>query len=692
MAAKKDFNLVIVESPAKAKTVGKFLGKDYKVQASNGHVIDLPKSQLGVNIEENFEPKYITIRGKGDVLKRLRKEVKKSKNVYLATDPDREGEAISWHLARALKLDEENNRIAFNEITREAVQQAIDDCRSIDENLVNAQQARRILDRLVGYKLSPLLWKKVRKGLSAGRVQTVAVKIICEREKEIEAFEPDEYWSLDAVLKKDEQDMEAELHHINGEEFNIPGEEEMQEIIDELQERQFEVSKINERKRKRNPYPPFTTSTLQQRASSKLNFSAKKTMFIAQQLYEGIEVGSEGSVGLISYMRTDSTRVSREAQNEALAYIKDEFGKKYAPQKARNYQASDESQDAHEAVRPTSVNRVPEKIKKHLTSDQFRLYKLIWTQFVASQMKSAVYKLITVDVEAGEKYLFRISGSEILFPGFIRLTGTRKDDVILPDLDEGDQLEVEEFIPEQHFTKPPPRYTEARLVKTLEEKGIGRPSTYAPTISTIISREYVERDNKNLVPTELGFIVTDLLTEFFPQVTDEEFTAYLEERLDSIEEGKDNWKEVLSDFYFSFADRLEVAEEEMEEVDFVEETDEVCEKCGSPMVVKHGRYGKFLACSAYPECENTRPYLEKIGVKCPECEDGDIIKRKSKKGRRFFGCSNYPDCEFVAWDKPVAEKCPECGGLMVEKSSKSKGTYHKCINKECLAEHVITNK
>ncbi|MFW5984760.1 MAG: type I DNA topoisomerase [Halanaerobiaceae bacterium] len=692
MAKKKDFNLVIVESPAKAKTINKFLGKDYKVEASMGHVIDLPKSQLGVDIENNFEPKYITIRGKGKVLKKLRKAVKKSKDVLLATDPDREGEAISWHLARALKLDKEKSRIAFNEITEDAVQNALNNPRPINQDLVDAQQARRLLDRLVGYKLSPLLWKKVRKGLSAGRVQTVAVKIICEREREIEKFEPDEYWSLTALLKKEEQKIEAELHRINGEKFEISSEEEMEDVLADLKEKPFVVNKVKERKRKRNPYPPFTTSTLQQTAASKLNFSAKKTMYIAQQLYEGISLGNQGSVGLISYMRTDSTRISKEAQNEALNYIEKRFGEKYVPDKAKKYQASGDSQDAHEAVRPTSVNRVPQEIKDDLTRDQFRLYKLIWTQFVASQMKPAIYKILTIDVGAGEKYLFRISGSKILFPGFIKLTGSRKDDVILPPLDEGDELKFEEFQPEQHFTQPPPRYSEAKLVKTLEKEGIGRPSTYAPTISTIISREYVERKNKKLIPTELGFVVTDLLCDYFPRVTDVEFTAYLEERLDKIEEGGDEWRELLSEFYFPFAERLETAEEEMEEVNFVEETDEVCEECGSPMVVKYGRYGKFLACSAYPECENTKPYLDKIGVKCPDCEDGEIVQRKSKKGRRFFGCSNYPDCDFVAWDKPVKERCPECGGLMVEKSTRKKGTFHKCINKECKAERVITEE
>ncbi|MFW6007322.1 MAG: type I DNA topoisomerase [Halanaerobiales bacterium] len=683
---KKNETLVIVESPAKAKTINKFLGKDYKVEASMGHVIDLPKSQLGIDVENEFEPKYITIRGKGKILNKLKKETKKSKKVYLATDPDREGEAISWHLSRALKLENDKPRIAFNEITQDAIQNAIENPRSVDMNLVNAQQARRLLDRLVGYKLSPLLWQKVRKGLSAGRVQTVAVKIICEREREIEKFVPEEYWSITAQLLKDKNKFEADLYRINNEKFNIPDENKVNEILNELKKEKFIVKKVKERKRRRNPYPPFTTSTLQQRASSKLNFSAKKTMFIAQQLYEGIEIGASGSVGLISYMRTDSTRISGEAQKEANKYILDEFGEKYA-EKNKKYKVSEESQDAHEAIRPTSVKRTPEAIKKYLSRDQYRLYNLIWRRFVASQMKPAVYKIMTIDVSAGEKYQFRVSGSQIIFPGFIKLTGTSKEDVILPELEEGEELVVEDFNPEQHFTQPPPRFTEARLVKTLEEEGIGRPSTYAPTISTIISRGYVERVKNKLKPTKLGFIVIDLLTEYFPNVTDTEFTAQMEERLDKIEEDEEYWREVLSDFYHPFKEKLEVAREEMEEVNFVEETDEVCDKCGKPMVVKHGRYGKFLACSGYPECKNTKPFLIKTGVKCPKCEDGELVERKSKKGRKFYGCSNYPDCEFLVWDKPVEEKCPECGGLMVEKHTRKRGDYHKCINKEC--GHIV---
>lgn len=683
--------LVIVESPAKAKTISKFLGKGYKVEASMGHIIDLPKSKLGIDTENNFTPKYITIRGKGKILNKLRMAVKKSKDVLLATDPDREGEAISWHLYRALKLNQEKARIEFNEITKSAIQNALKHPRPINKNLVNAQQARRLLDRLVGYKLSPLLWKKVRRGLSAGRVQTVAVKIICEREREIEAFEPEEYWSITVTLSKEQDNFEADLYRIDGKKFKIGSEEEANKILEEIKKEVFIVKKVKERKRRRNPNPPFTTSTLQQRAATQLGFSAKKTMYLAQQLYEGIDLGKEGTVGLISYIRTDSTRISRDAQQQALSYIKDEFGDKYLPGKAQKYRAAEGAQDAHEAIRPTSVKLCPDRIKNYLTSDQYKLYKLIWQRFLASQMSSAIYKILTVNIQAGERYLFRVSGSQILFPGFLKIDdSSRMEDKILPPIAEGESLRPLEYTPEQHFTQPPPRYTEASLVKTLEEEGIGRPSTYAPTISTIISRGYVERDGKQLKPTKLGFIVTDLLSEHFPDVTDIEFTAQLEERLDSIEEGKNEWKKVLADFYIPFAERLEEAREEMDEVQLKEETvDEKCDKCGRPMVVKYGRYGKFLACSGYPECKNTKPYLIKTGVQCPECEDGELVQRKSKKGKVFYGCGNYPDCNFLTWNRPVEKKCPQCGGLMVEKRTRKKGLTHKCINKGCGYEEEV---
>jgi len=679
----QDSILVIVESPAKAKTINKFLGKDYKVKASMGHVIDLPKSQLGVDVDNDFKPKYITIRGKGKTLSKLKKAAKKSKEVLLATDPDREGEAISWHLSRALKLsDKDNHRIAFNEITDNAVQNALENPRKIDKNLVDAQQARRVLDRLVGYKLSPLLWKKVRKGLSAGRVQSVAVKIICNREEEIDAFDPKEYWTISADLEKKEEKFEAELYRINNEKFEINSEKEVNEITSDMKDEKFVVNSVKEGKRKNNPNPPYTTSTLQQRASSLLGFSAKKTMYVAQQLYEGINIGND-TVGLISYIRTDSTRISKEAKNEAHNYINDNFGSKYL-KKNKKYKSSDSAQDAHEAIRPTSVFRVPKKIKKHLTRDQYRLYKIIWERFLASQMKSAVYKTLFVKIKVGEKYTFKVSGSKILFPGFLKVLSHRnfKDDN-LPEFEKGDKLKLNEIKPEQHFTKPPSRYTEASLVKTLEEKGIGRPSTYAPTISTIISREYVEKEGKSLKPTKLGKTVTKLLSEYFPDVTDVEFTAQLEKRLDQIEESGEDWKKIISDFYFPFEERLDEAHENMEKVNVLEETDEVCDKCGRPMVVKYGRYGKFLACSGYPECKNTKPFLVKTGVDCPKCDDGEIVERKSKKGKKFYGCSNYPDCDFVLWNKPVQEKCPKCDSIMVEKYSRSKGKYLKCTNKEC---------
>ncbi len=692
--SKKNKNLVIVESPAKARTISKFLGSDYEVEASNGHVIDLPKSKLGVNIEDSFEPHYITIRGKGKVLARLKKEAKKSKQVYLATDPDREGEAISWHLARALNINGSSEiRIVFNEITSQAVSQALESPRPIDDNLVNAQQARRILDRLVGYKLSPLLWKKVRKGLSAGRVQTVAVRIICEREREIEAFDPEEYWEITAQLERDESrlesedssaGLEAELYRIDGRKFTLGSEEETNQALKEIKKEDFQVKKVKKRKRRRNPYPPFTTSTLQQRASSILNFSAKKTMYLAQQLYEGIEVGSEGTVGLISYIRTDSTRISQEAASMAESFIKDNFGERYYQGSRGGKKQKSGVQDAHEAIRPTAVQREPDKIKKHLSSDQFRLYRLIWERFVASQMSPAIYRILTINISAGPKYLFRASGSKVLFPGFMRvLSYNNKNRTDIPELEEGEELELKKLEPEQKFTTPPPRYTEASLVKTLEEEGIGRPSTYAPTISTIISRGYVEKDGKSLVPTDLGFTVTDKLIDFFPDVTDVEFTARVEDKLDQIEEGEEDWRQLLEEFYSPFAERLAEAEEKMEREEVVEETDEVCDKCGSPMVVKYGRYGKFLACSNYPECKNTKNYLEKTGVSCPRCEDGELVERKSRKGRKFYGCSNYPDCEYVLWDKPVQKKCPECGGIMVQKYSKNRGQYLQCVNKDC---------
>ena len=684
--AKKKKNLVIVESPAKAKTIKKFLGSNFNVKASMGHVRDLPKSKLGIDVENDFEPNYITIRGKGKTLNKLRKAAKKSEEVYLATDPDREGEAISWHLSYALKLsDDENNRIAFNEITKTAIQNAIKEPRKINKDLVDAQQARRLLDRLVGYRLSPLLWKKVRKGLSAGRVQTVAVKIICEREEEIRNFEEDEYWSLEVELKNsDDENLKADLYRINNKKFNIESKEEVEEVISDIKDKKFEIIKVKKRKRRRNPKSPFTTSTLQQRASNKLNFSAKKTMYLAQQLYEGIDLGSSGTVGLISYIRTDSTRLSNEAKNGAKDYILNKYGDNFLRNSKSKKKNNANAQDAHEAIRPTDTERTPEKLKKHLSKDQYRLYNLIWKRFVASQMSPAMYENISAQFKVGEKYKFRVSGSRLLFPGHLILTGKAKeDDIDLPVLKEGDKYNLVNTNPEQHFTTPPPRYSEATLVKTLEEEGIGRPSTYAPTLSTIESRDYVKKEGRYFEPTELGETVTELLTEYFPDVTDLEFTAGLEQKLDEIEKGNENWKKVLKEFYQPFYERLENARENMEKVNIVEETDEVCEKCGSPMVVKYGRYGKFLACSSYPECKNTKPYVVKTGVDCPKCEDGELVERNSKKGRTFYGCSNYPDCDFMVWNKPVEKPCPECGSLMVEKTTRAKGKHYKCTNKEC---------
>ncbi len=684
--AKKKKNLVIVESPAKAKTIKKFLGRNYKVEASMGHVRDLPKSKLGIDLENDFEPNYITIRGKGKTLNKLRKAAKKSEDVYLATDPDREGEAISWHLAYALKLsDEDNNRIEFNEITKNAIQNAIKNPRTIDKDLVDAQQARRLLDRLVGYRLSPLLWKKVRKGLSAGRVQTVAVKIICEREEEIRNFDEEEYWSLEVDLKNEnDEQLKADLYRIDNKKFDLESKEEVDQVIKDIKDQDFEIIKVKKRKRRRNPKSPFTTSTLQQRASNKLNFTAKKTMYLAQQLYEGIDIGSEGTVGLISYIRTDSTRLSNEAKNGAKNYILNKFGDKFLKSSKKKSKNNSNAQDAHEAIRPTDTQRTPEKMKKHLSKDQFKLYDLIWKRFVASQMSPALYESISAQFKVGDRYKFRVSGSRLLFPGHLILTGKAKeDDIDLPVLNEGDIYSLLKTNPEQHFTTPPPRYSEASLVKTLEEEGIGRPSTYAPTLSTIESRDYVEKDGRYFKPTELGETVTELLTDYFPDVTDLEFTAGLEKRLDEIEKGNEDWKKILRDFYEPFFERLENARENMESVQIVEETDEVCDKCGSPMVVKYGRYGKFLACSSYPECKNTKPYLIKTGVDCPECDEGEVIERTSKKGRTFYGCSNYPDCNFMSWNKPVEKPCPECGSLMVEKTTKAKGKHYKCTNKEC---------
>ncbi|HLS09504.1 type I DNA topoisomerase [Lentibacillus sp.] len=679
--------LVIVESPAKAKTIERYLGKKYKVKASMGHVRDLPKSYTGVDPDNQFKPKYITIRGKGDVLKELRSAAKKAEKVYLAADPDREGEAIAWHLAYALNVDENSNcRVVFNEITKDAIKESFKHPRSIDHDLVDAQQARRILDRLVGYNISPLLWKKVKRGLSAGRVQSVAVKMIIDREKEIKNFNPEEYWSIDAQFQKDKDVFEGAFYGISGKKQELKSEADVKVITDKLDGKQFSVDKVNKRERKRNPAKPFTTSSLQQEAARKINFRAKKTMMVAQQLYEGIDLGKKagGITGLITYMRTDSTRISESAKQEAKSYIAEHYGKNYigSPGKAKNQQGA---QDAHEAIRPTSVMRDPKSLKDVLSRDQYRLYKLIWERFLASQMAPAVMDTMTVHL-LNNGVEFRATGSKVKFKGFMKvyIEGTddkKKDDnKFLPDLSEGMVVDAKEITPNQHFTQPPPRYTEARLVKTMEEKGIGRPSTYAPTLDTIQRRGYVQLDNKRFVPTELGEIVTDILKEFFPKIIDIDFTVQMEEDLDSIEEGKTEWIKVLDDFYSGFRKRLEKAEQEMEKVEIRDEPAGItCENCGHEMVYKMGRYGKFLACSNFPECRNTKPILKKIGVTCPKCKKGDVVERKSKKNRKFFGCDRYPACDFVSWDKPVSRPCPKCGSLLVEKRTK-KETRVQCTN------------
>lgn len=686
-------SLVIVESPAKAKTIEKFLGKShYTVKASVGHVRDLPKSQLGVDIENNFEPKYINIRGKGDVIKELKKEAKKAKKVYLATDPDREGEAISWHLSYILNIDEEEKcRIEFNEITKDAIKKAIKSPRNINLNLVDAQQARRVLDRLLGYQISPILWQKVRKGLSAGRVQSVTTKLICEREEEIKAFVPKEYWSIELIASnKEENNLTLKFYGKDNEKIELENEEQVKEILKTIENGNLVVTKIESRSRRKSAPKPYTTSVLQQDAANKLNFTTKKTMMVAQELYEGIDVKGEGTVGLISYIRTDSKRISEEAREKAKGYIIESIGENYYKDHAKDSKGKKEKkvQDAHEAIRPTSVDRTPDSIKGSLSKEQYKLYNLIWRRFVASQMEDSVFDVLNVECKI-EDLIFKATGSKLKFDGYTKIYNfTEREDKILPSLDEGEILKIQEYNPQQHFTSPPPRYTEASLVKTLEELGIGRPSTYAPTITTILNREYVEKDGVSLVPTELGIIVTKILDENFHKFMEVDFTADMESQLDQIEEGNAEWKKVVEEFYSPLAEAIRVAIEKIEKVNMDEETDEICELCGSNMVIKYGRFGKFMACKNYPECKNTKPIVSKIGVKCPKCKEGDIIMRKSKKKKVFYGCSNYPDCDFVAWNKPVEEPCEVCGSYMYEKYSKS-GTKIVCSNKECKHEKII---
>lgn len=680
-------NLVIVESPAKAKTIGKYLGKNYTVEASMGHVRDLPKSTLGVDIENNFNPKYITIRGKGDLLSKLKKAAKKADKVYLATDPDREGEAISWHLANILNISEDEKcRIVFNEITKTAVKSSIKEARKINTNLVDAQQARRVLDRLVGYEISPILWKNVKWGLSAGRVQSAALKLICDREDEINRFEPKEYWTVDCIATKDRKKFPIKLSQYKGKKIEINTKEQSDTIIEELKQDKFIVTKVKKGTKVKNPLPPFTTSTLQQEASKKLNFMTKRTMSIAQVLYEGVEVKGYGTVGLITYMRTDSVRISDEAQGKALEFINSNFGEEYSPNTPRVYKGKKNIQDAHEAIRPSIIEITPEVAKNSLTSEQYKLYSLIWNRFMASQMASCELKTNNIEIKNGD-YKFRASGSTINFDGFMKLyeytTEEDSEDVSLPKLEENDELNKVDIEGKQHFTQPPARYSEASFVKLLEEKGIGRPSTYVPTITTLLSRDYIKREKKILFPTDLGFIVNNMLSEYFKQIVDADFTAEMERNLDHIEEGQEEWRKVVGEFFGPLKIAIDKAEREVSKVVIEDKVSDVpCDKCGRMMVIKHGRYGDFLACPGYPECKNAKPIVEEIEAPCPKC-GGKILAKKSKKGKKFFGCANYPKCDFVSWNEPLKDKCPDCGAYMVLKYSKAKGSYAQCSDSNC---------
>lgn len=686
-------SLVIVESPAKAKTIEKFLGRKFTVRASMGHVRDLPKSQLGVDVDNGFEPKYITIRGKGDILKELRDGARKADKVYLATDPDREGEAISWHLAQVLGISPSDPcRIEFHEITKSAIQKAIKKPRAIDGHRVEAQQARRILDRLVGYKLSPLLWRKVRRGLSAGRVQSVAVRLIVDREDQIRAFKPEEYWSITAkLLTAGGAAFESRYHGAGGQKLELKSGEQTQGVLAAIDAKPFVVTAIKKKERKRHPAFPFTTSSLQQEASRKLGFTVRRTMSVAQALYEGLELGDEGHTGLITYIRTDSIRIAEEAEVAAAEYITATYGAQFVPEEKREAEKRAGEQGAHEAIRPTEVTRTPDTVKRFLTTDQYKLYRLVWERFVASQMSSAVLDTVSVDIAAGDQF-FRASGSTIKFAGFMAVYIEGEDDEgaakeeegLLPELQEGQTLTLAEVTPKQHFTQPPPRFSEAMLVKSLEERGIGRPSTYAPIIDTIQQRGYVVKEEKRFAPTELGQLVVDILKEYFPRIIDVEFTAEMEEELDHVEDGHVDWDKVLKEFYDPFASTLKDAEEKIGGFELEDEESDVdCEKCGRRMVIKYGRFGKFLACPGFPECKNTRPILEETGVTCPKCKQGQLVERKSKRGgRKFYGCARYPECDFVSWQKPVATACPECGGLLVEKKTKE-GLLHVCSTEAC---------
>ncbi len=678
-------NLVIVESPAKAKTLKKFLGSNYKIEASMGHVRDLPKSEIGINVENDFEPKYITIRGKGELLAKLRKEAKNADKVYLATDPDREGEAISWHLLYALKLDEDKaSRITFNEITKNAVKKSIKEARKIDMDLVDAQQARRALDRIVGYKISPLLWKKVKKGLSAGRVQSVALRLICDRDEEIENFVPEEYWTIQGEVKnKKGKKFKTKFYGINGKKKELHSREEVDDILNGMKGKDFVVDEVKKGTRVKNPAAPFTTSTLQQEASKILGFASNKTMRVAQQLYEGVDIAGEGTVGIVSYIRTDSVRISDEAYVDAKDYILSNYDERYIEKERKQYKIKEGAQDAHEAIRPTLSARTPESVKGSLTNEQYKLYKLIWERFIASQMTAAVYTTMSIKLSAGE-YSFRSSGSVLKFDGYLAVykkNEEKEEEVVMPELEEKEVLNVSEIKEEQHFTQPPARYTEAMLIKTLEDIGVGRPSTYAPTITTITSRGYVTKENKVFYKTELGEIVNDIIKNNFDNVINIDFTADMEKKLDEVEGGKVEWKSIIRDFYPPFKEMLDIAEEKIATVEIEDEkTDVICENCGKNMVIKYGRFGKFLACPGFPDCRNTKPFYEDAGVKCPEC-GGKVFIKKTKKGRKYYGCENSPECEFMSWNKPTGEKCPKCGQYLIEKGTKK--VRIACSNLEC---------
>jgi len=685
--------LIIVESPAKAKTIGKYLGKGYKVEASQGHVCDLPKSQLGVDVDHDFELKYITIRGRGEILSRIRKEARNASEVYFATDPDREGEAISWHLYHVLGVDEkEPCRIEFNEVTKKAVQNAIKHPRRLDTGRIDAQQARRALDRLVGYKISPLLWVKVKKGLSAGRVQSVATRMVVDREKEIDNFIPEEYWevSADCAVKGEKKPagFSAKLSMIDGKKAQIKNGEEAKKVCGMIEKADFSITEVRKKEKRRQPAPPFTTSSLQQEASRKLGFTTARTMQVVQQLYEGVDIAGEGTQGLVTYIRTDSVRISDDAMNALREFIPEHYGPEYLPAEKNEFKGRKNAQDAHEAIRPTDVNRLPEAIKPSLSREQYMLYRLIYNRFVASQMECAVYETLAADI-AGSGITLRFYGEHKTFAGFTVLYEESTDEapdsveMTLPTLSEGQKISIKKVDSAQHFTQPPSRYTEASLVRTLEENGIGRPSTYAPTITTIISRGYVSREKKRLYPTELGIMVTSMMEQYFSQIVDTEFTAIMEEKLDAVEDGQQDWRQILREFYPGFESTLVVAEKEIEKVEVKDEVSDVpCDKCGAMMVYKMGRYGKFLACPNFPECRNTKPILQYLDAPCPKCGKRLLVKT-SRKNRRFYGCEGYPECDFVSWDRPAAEKCPKCGQYMIEKQNNKGEMIHLCTNENC---------